>query len=115
MLIDAGASKNQANYLGWTPLHEACFYHRIETVKTLLLAGADPSIRTTLGALPYHLTGLQEIKTMLESMGGKEAIPAESDKIDMVKVLTELTNFGDPDGEGYSMEEDNDEDDEGKD
>ncbi len=91
MIIDAGADKNLRNHLGWTPLHEACFYHRVETVKTLLLAGADPTLRTNLGALPYHLTGLNEIRGMLESMGGVGAVPAEGDTIDMVKVLTELT------------------------
>ena len=91
MLIDAGANKNRKNYLGWTPLHEACFYHRIETVKILLLNGSDPTIRTNLGALPYHLTGLQEIRTMLESMGGPGAVPKDNDVIDMVQVLTELT------------------------
>lgn len=91
MIIDAGADKNQTNHLGWTPLHEACFYHRVETVKTLLLAGADPTVRTNLGALPYHLTGLNEIRGMLESMGGSGAVPLDGDTIDMVQVLTELT------------------------
>jgi ankyrin repeat protein len=91
MLIDAGADKDQANYIGWTPLHEACFYHRIETVKTLLLAGADPTLRTNQNALPYHLTGLNEIRKMLEEMGGPKAVPEDGDTVDMVKVLTELT------------------------
>jgi hypothetical protein len=91
MLIDAGSPKDLQNYLGWTALHEACFYHRVETVKTLLLAGADPTIRTNQGALPYHLAGLNEIRSMLESMGGPAAVPASNDTIDMVQVLTELT------------------------
>jgi hypothetical protein len=91
MLIDAGANKEAKNMFGWTALHEACFYHRLETVKTLLLAGADATARTNLGALPYHLAGLTEIRNMLESMGGASAVPKEGDTIDMVKVLTELT------------------------
>lgn len=77
--------------MGWTALHEACFYNRTETVKTLLLAGANPELRTRLGALPYHLAGLQDIKVMLESMGGQGAVPNEGDVIDMVQILTELT------------------------
>jgi hypothetical protein len=63
-------------------------------VKTLLLAGCDPTIRTNRGALPYHLAGLSEIRNMLESMGGPEAVPKENDVIDMLQVLTDLT-FGD--------------------
>lgn len=50
--------RDNANKLGWTALHEACFYNRIETVKTLLLGGANASIRTRSGALPYQLSGL---------------------------------------------------------
>lgn len=58
-MIDHGAPKNLANHIGWMAIHEACFYNRIETVKILLLAGADSSIRTRSGSLPYHLAGLQ--------------------------------------------------------
>mmetsp|Transcript_37694 Transcript_37694/g.27782 ORF Transcript_37694/g.27782 Transcript_37694/m.27782 type:complete len:652 (+) Transcript_37694:152-2107(+) len=90
-LLDAGAPKNLQNRLGWTALHEACFYHRIETVKTLLLNGADPTIRTARGALPYHLAGLPEIKHMLREMGGESAVPLEDDVIDMIQILTDLT------------------------
>jgi hypothetical protein len=90
--LDAGAPKNLPNNLGWTALHEACFYNRIEIVKTLLLAGADSSLRTKLGALPYHLAGLNEIRNMLKDMGGSDAVPTSAaDVIDMVDVLTELT------------------------
>ena len=90
--MDAGAPKNLPNNLGWTALHEACFYNRIEIVKTLLLAGADSSLRTKLGALPYHLAGLNEIRNMLKDMGGSDAVPTSAaDVIDMVDVLTELT------------------------
>jgi ankyrin repeat protein len=66
MLLDAGADRNISNPLGWTALHEACFYNRIETVKTLLLGGADASMRTRSGALPFHLSGLAVVRTMLK-------------------------------------------------
>jgi hypothetical protein len=75
MLLDAGAPKNLQNSIGWTPLHEACFYNRIETAKCLLLGGADATLRTRIGALPYHLSGLQDIKQMLQDMGGPDAVP----------------------------------------
>ena len=63
----------------------------METVKTLLLSGASATVRTRQGALPYHLACIPEIRSMLESMGGAEAVPAAGDKIDMLQVLTELT------------------------
>ena len=73
MLLDAGAPKDLSNRLGWTALHEACFYNRMETVKTLLLSGANPTLRSRQGALPYHLACIPEIRSMLESMGGEGA------------------------------------------
>lgn len=96
LLLDAGAPKDSKNRLGWTALHEACFYHRIETVKTLLLAGADATLRTNKGALPYHLAGLQDIRTMLQEIGGDAAVPREDESIDMVDILTELAMLGEP-------------------
>lgn len=89
--MDAGAPKDLPNNIGWTALHEACFYNRIETVKILLLRGADVTLRTRLGALPYHLAGLQEVRTMLKNMGGPGAVPNEGDTVDMIDILTELT------------------------
>ena len=90
-LLDAGAVKDQVNSLGWTPLHEACFYNRIEVVKLLLLSGAMATVRTRGGALPFHLAGLQLVRTMITDMGGPGAVPAADDTIDMVSVLRELT------------------------
>ena len=63
----------------------------METVKILLLSGANATLRTKMGALPYHFAGIPAIRTMLESMGGPEAVPQEGDVIDMVAILTELT------------------------
>ncbi len=91
ILINAGANKDQSNFLGWTPLHEACFYNRTETVKVLLLAGANASIRTKRGALPYHLAGLQLIRQMLIDIGGPSAVPSADDIIDTIAILRELT------------------------
>ena len=90
-MLDAGAPKDRGNSLGWTALHEACFYNRIEVVKLLMLSGANASLRTRGGALPYHLAGLKFVKTMLQEMGGSEVVPEEGDNIDMVAILRELT------------------------
>ncbi len=89
--MDAGASRDLTNTIGWTALHEACFYNRVDTVKTLLLNGADPVRRTRLGALPYHLAAMQDIRDMLRDMGGEGSVPQEGDRIDMMEVLAELT------------------------
>jgi hypothetical protein len=91
LLLDAGAPKDQSNALAWTPLHEACFYNRIDTVKTLMLSGADASLRTRNGAMAYHLAGLQIIRDMLRDMGGQDAVPVPGDEVDMVAILRELT------------------------
>jgi hypothetical protein len=64
---------------------EACFYNRIETAKALMLSGANACLRTRLGALPYHLAGLQVLRTMLSEMGGPDAVPGAGDVIDMVQ------------------------------
>jgi len=63
----------------------------LPVVKLLLLSGANASARTRGGALPYHLAGLQFVRTMITDMGGPGAVPADGDTIDMVSVLRELT------------------------
>jgi len=80
-------------------------------VKTLLLGGANPALRTRSGALPYHLSGLAVVKAMLKDMGGPNAVPDDGDEIDMVKVLQELTlpDIGYGDGDDYGDEGDDDE------
>lgn len=56
-LLEAGAPKDQTNSLGWTPMHEACFYNRIEVVKLLLLSGANATSRTRGGGPPLPPRG----------------------------------------------------------
>lgn len=105
LLIQNKCDINMTNNLGWTALHEACFYHRYECVKLLLKNNADATIRTNQGALAYHLSGLSDIKELIRELGGKNACPNEdNDKIDMLKVLTELTIY---DAESESSFENN--------
>jgi hypothetical protein len=80
----------------------------METVKSLLLAGARADIRTFSGALPHHLASLQVVRTMLRDMGGEAACPrGPDDTVNMIQVLRELTctpstdpDFSDPFAEG---------------
>ena len=99
MILDHGAPKDLQNKLGWTALHEACFFNRVETVKTLLLAGCRGDLRSRSGALPYHMASLKMVREMLEDMGGPGAVPkGPEDTVDMVAVLRELTSMGLDDG-----------------
>eukprot|EP00605_Chrysophyceae_sp_TOSAG23-4_P001154 GSChrysophyteH1.ASY1.ANO1.1261.1 assembled CDS len=91
LLLEHGAEKNIPNSLGWTPLHEACFYNRRDVVVALLDAGADAAIRTTSGALAYHLSGLEEVRSAIESKGGAGSVPEEGDTVNMLDILHEIT------------------------
>ena len=109
-LLDQGAGKDDVNSLGWTPLHEACFYNRIEVVKALMVSGASCTIRTRSNALPYHLSGLEEIRKMIEEMGGPDALPAqEGDDINILDILHEIT-LGVPKDNSQQIEDGHDED-----
>lgn len=92
ILIDAGAMKDKVNENGCSPLHEACFHNRIETVKVLLVNGANPCLRTKSGALPYHLCSYSLVRTMIVDIGGPTAKPRDDDEaIDEISILREMT------------------------
>lgn len=57
-LIHRGADVRVGNERGWTPLHEAAFYGRVDMVRLLLDAGAPAGARATatelFGSTPLH-------------------------------------------------------------
>jgi hypothetical protein len=56
------------------------------------LSGADSSLRTESGGLPYHLAGLQTIRDMIKDMGCEGSLPkSDRDTVDMMTILQELT------------------------
>lgn len=60
MLLENGSDKDQPNGMGWTPLHEACYFNHLDTVQLLLVHGADPTIKnvrggTIVGCAARHL------------------------------------------------------------
>ena len=69
MLEDERTDINAANSIGWTALHEACFYNRREIVQLLLLKGADVTLRTfSSHATPYHLTNDAAVQEFMVSL-----------------------------------------------
>jgi hypothetical protein len=56
LLLDHGSKAvNVQNLAGETPLHRACYTNDVKTLKLLLDAGADPSIRSIEGHTPATL------------------------------------------------------------
>ena len=44
-LLENGGDTDQKNSVGWTPLHEACYFNHLDTVQLLLVHGADATIK----------------------------------------------------------------------
>lgn len=94
LLEDTRTEIDAVNSIGWTALHEACFYNRRELVQLLLSKGADASIYTFMShAMPYHLTNDVTVKELMKAQGGPHAMPGPGDKVDMLQVLEELASF----------------------
>ena len=91
LLLDQGAEKDVVNSLGWTPLHEAAFYNRRDVVAVLMDAGSDATLRTNSGALAFHLSGLEEVRSLIEAKGGSKAVPEDGDTVNMLDILHEIT------------------------
>lgn len=53
-LIEAGANVNYIGWQGTTPLHVACIYFNLESIRILLEAGADFKLRDGDGKTPFE-------------------------------------------------------------
>jgi ankyrin repeat protein len=71
LLVKRGAKVNDQNSYGYTPLHNACYMHNMETMKMLLRLGADQEMKNDKGRTPYELIGAprykQDIKVLMEN------------------------------------------------
>ena len=54
LLLEAGASSQEKNYSGWTPLHWAAWDGHDDVVTILLEAGANPQEKNNAGNTPLH-------------------------------------------------------------
>jgi hypothetical protein len=65
-IIDGGAFPiDQGNYEGWTMLHYAAEANNLEIVKALLERGADPTLKTKYGSLPYEVASGTMVKAAI--------------------------------------------------
>lgn len=65
-LIDSGSFPiDQGNYEGWTLLHYAAEAGNLEMVKALLERGADPTLKTKYGSLPYDVASATMVKATI--------------------------------------------------
>ena len=75
LLLDAGAPKDLANSIGWTPLHECAFYGHVDVCRLLMVYGASATHEDGHGAVPYHVASLPGVRDVLREMGGPGAAP----------------------------------------
>ena len=73
-LLEAGADVNRQGLNGYSPLHGGVLGDRIEIVRMLLAAGADPTLPDRKGETPLDVARMRnpEIAELLE-----QALPAK--------------------------------------
>jgi cytohesin len=73
-LLDRGAHVNAKDNRGWTPLHTAAFYGRMDIIKTLLEHGALPFIQDATGRTPADLASRKNPEDMLRTWPGQRSV-----------------------------------------
>ncbi|XP_060077666.1 uncharacterized protein LOC132557186 [Ylistrum balloti] len=68
MLVEKGASLDDQDKAGRTPLHWAVFSKNVSFVNELLESGADPSIRDQDGMDPFHLSIIMGAKEIFNAI-----------------------------------------------
>jgi ankyrin repeat protein len=65
-LIVLGANLDWQDNLGYTPLHWAAVYGRVEIARMLIDAGARKDIEDKEGRIPYDYARFDELKNLLK-------------------------------------------------
>ena len=73
-LIEHGAVLSIRNSIGRTPLHIAAWYGRVEPLKVLLAAGANPNVADVDGQTPLHLVLLPDNSGLGPELPQREAV-----------------------------------------
>ena len=91
-LLAAGAKKDAQNPQGWSALHEAVFFRRLDCVKTLLVHGCDTTLRTSKGHGVLDFPTSDEIREILSEASAASAKAAKTEKDKEQKVETMSKN-----------------------
>jgi ankyrin repeat protein len=74
-LLDAGTDVNEKDWLGYAPLHWACYFGYVDLAELLISKGAKPSLVSGTGRTPLEIaTSMQydNIAELLRKHGAKE-------------------------------------------
>ncbi|KAJ1451224.1 ankyrin repeat-containing domain protein [Pelagophyceae sp. CCMP2097] len=89
LLLEAGAPKDAANSIGWTPLHEATFYNHVDATRALLVYGVDATKRDVQGATAFHVSSVPQIRQVLRDLGGPDAARPRDSQLAVSKNVEE--------------------------
>jgi ankyrin repeat protein len=82
LLIEFGCSINVADHKGWTPLHYAVSYNRLQVIETLLHKSAVLNATNREGYTPLHVAALQcndKLVELLAELNGADTNTRSTD------------------------------------
>jgi hypothetical protein len=74
-LLNAGADVDEKDWLGYTPLHWACYFGYADVAQVLLVCKADPNLKSDTGRTPIAIAtamNYDNIADLLRQRGAKE-------------------------------------------
>jgi len=107
-LLESGCGVDDVNEKKWTALHEACYTNHFQCVKLLITEGADATVRTDSGALPYQLAVTGIIKSYIRDYGGNGSVPDVDEPLSSILFGADMCNT--PFAFGFQWDDEDDED-----
>jgi ankyrin repeat protein len=65
-ILHSGATVNQADFAGWTPLHIAAYFNKVDICFILVKYGSDPNKFTRKGKTAFDVTSSEFLKEVIE-------------------------------------------------